>query len=79
MAEIPRSGDIVTDTENVLRTVFGYTNENILKTCLQLSKTFFHSNKKLFATFGHFSPAATHSVKVRSHDSSELGVVEGRF
>ena len=33
MAETPRHGDIVEDTENVLRTVFVYSNEK--KNCLQ--------------------------------------------
>ena len=40
MEETPQNGDIVTDTENVLRTVFVYINESSLKNCLQLSDRF---------------------------------------
>ena len=39
IVEILRHGDFVAGTENVLRTVFAYTNENSLKNCLQLSES----------------------------------------
>ena len=40
MAETPRPGDIVMDTENVLQTVLIHINKNSLKNCLQLSDNF---------------------------------------
>ena len=46
IAETPRHGDIVVDTENVLQTVFVYITENsccfhqCMKNCLQLSDSF---------------------------------------
>ena len=36
IAETPRHGDIVADTENVLWTIFFYINENSLKNSLHL-------------------------------------------
>ena len=40
IAEIPWCCDIIVDSENVLRTVFVYINENHLKNCLQLLDVF---------------------------------------
>ena len=55
MAETPRHGDIVADTENVLQTVFVYINVNSF--CF----SFLTVMKKISATFGHFSPEALHT------------------
>ena len=56
MAETPRHGDVVADTENGLQTVFCF--EKLSATFGQFLLTVM---KKLSATFGHFSPAAWHA------------------
>ena len=68
MAETPRHGDIVADTENVSQTIFIYINENSCCFALmfdKLSATFgqflLTVNKKLLATFEHFFSAALHT------------------
>ena len=65
--ETPRHGDIVADTDNVLRTFFVYINENSFKNCLQLLDSLFTVIiiiiKKNFRNFCTFSPAAMHNIR----------------